>query len=129
MEWILGSGVDDQNAAILWFYGPAGAGKSAIAHNIAERCDLERLLLACFFFSRSDPARSNSKSLIATISYQITINIPGTREKVVTAIERDPLILSRSLETQVAVLIVQSSSSLCASRLRQDISMHRPHDV
>jgi len=107
MDWILGLGADDQNAVILWFYGPAGAGKSAIAHKIAERCELEKLLLACFFFSRSDPARSNSKSLIATISYQIAINIPGTREKVVAAIERDPLILSRSLETQVATLIVE----------------------
>jgi len=99
--------VDDQNAVILWFYGPAGAGKSAIAHNIAERCELEKLLLASFFFSRSDPARSNSKSLIATISYQIAINIPGTREKIAAGVERDPLILSRSLETQVATLIVE----------------------
>jgi len=107
MDWILGLGADDQNAVILWFYGPAGAGKSAIAHKIAERCELEKLLLASFFFSRSDPARSNSKSLIATISYQIAINIPGTREKVVAAIERDPLILTRSLEAQVAALIFE----------------------
>jgi hypothetical protein len=107
MDWIFGLGPDDQNAVILWFYGPAGAGKSAIAHNIAERCELEKLLLASFFFSRSDPARSNSKFLITTISYQIAINIPGTREKVVAAIDRDPLILSRSLETQVAALIVE----------------------
>jgi adenylylsulfate kinase-like enzyme len=43
MDWILGLGVDDQNAVILWLYGPAGAGKSAIAHDIAHRCDLEKL--------------------------------------------------------------------------------------
>ena len=107
MDWILRLGADDQNTVILWFYGPAGAGKSAIAHNIAERCELEKLLLAGFFFSRSDPARSNSKFLITTISYQIAINIPGTREKITAAIERDPLILSRSLEAQVAALIVK----------------------
>jgi hypothetical protein len=107
MDWILGLGSEDQNAVILWFYGPAGAGKSAIAHTIAKRCELEKLLLASFFFSRSDPTRSNSRSLITTISYQITINIPGAREKVVAAIERDPLILSRSLEAQVAALIVE----------------------
>jgi len=76
MNWILGLEEDDRNALILWFYGPAGAGKTAIAHNIAERCDLENLLLASFFFSRSDPARSDPKSLITTIAYQITINIP-----------------------------------------------------
>jgi hypothetical protein len=107
MDWILGHGADDQNAVILWFYGPAGAGKSAITHKIAERCELEKLLLASFFFSRSDPARSNSRSLITTISYQIAINIPGTKDKVVAAMERDPLILSRSLETQVAALVVE----------------------
>ena len=107
MDWILRLGADDQNTVILWFYGPAGAGKSAIAHNIAERCELEKLLLAGFFFSRSDPTRSNSKFLITTISYQIAINIPGTREKITAAIDRDPLILSRSLKAQVAALIVK----------------------
>jgi len=107
MNWILGLGEDDQHAVILWFYGPAGAGKSAIANNIAQRCDFENLLLASFFFSRSDPTRNNSKSFIATIAYQITINIPGTREKVVAAMEQDPLILTRSMEAQVATLIVE----------------------
>ena len=107
MDWILGLGVDDQNAVILWLYGPAGAGKSAIAHDIAHRCHLENLLLASFFFSRSNSARSNAKSLIATISYQIAINIHGTREKIVATIEQDPLILTRSLEAQVTALIVK----------------------
>jgi len=107
MNWILGLGEDDRNAVILWFYGPAGAGKSAIAHNIAERCDLEDLLLASFFFSRSDPTRNHSNSFITTIAYQIAINIPGTREKIVAAIERDPLVLTRSMEAQFSTLIVE----------------------
>ena len=97
--------MDDQNAAILWFRGPAGAGKSAIAYKIAESFSSAKLLLACFFFSRSDPARSNVKSLIATISYQIAINIPETREKIIAAIEHDPLVLTRSLEAQVVALV------------------------
>jgi len=107
MNWILGLGEDDRNAVILWFYGPAGAGKSAIAHNIAKRCDLENLLLASFFFSRSDSTRNNSRSLITTLAYQIAINIPGTRERIVAAIERDPLILTRSMEAQLVSLIVE----------------------
>jgi hypothetical protein len=107
MGWILGLDIDDQRAVILWLYGPAGAGKTAIAHDIAQRCDLEKLLLASFCFSRSDSTRSNAKSLIATIAYQIAINIPGTREKIVATIERDPLILTRSLESQVAALVVE----------------------
>lgn len=106
MHWILGLGADDQNAVILWFYGPAGAGKSAIAQKIAEICDIERLLLASFFFSRSDPTRCDAKSLISTIAYQVTTNFLETREIVVAAIDRDPLIFTRSLEAQVKVLIV-----------------------
>ena len=107
MDWILGLDVDDQKAVILWMYGPVGAGKSAIAHDIAHRCDLEKLLLASFFFSRSDPTHSNAKSFIATICYQIYTNIPGTREKIVGTVEQDPFIFTRSLEAQVTALIVE----------------------
>ena len=107
MDWVLGRDVGDQNAAIMWLYGSAGAGKSAIANSIARRCDFEKLLLAGFFFSRFDPARSTAKSLIATIAYQMAVNIPGTREKIVGMIEQDPLIFTRSLEAQVADLIIE----------------------
>ena len=107
MDWIYGQGVDDQNAFILWLYGPAGAGKSAISHEIARRCHLKKLLLASFFFPRSDPTRSTAKSLIATIAYQIMVNIPGMREKIGRIIEQDPCILTQSLEAQVGSLIVE----------------------
>jgi len=108
MDWIRGLGIDDRNTAVLWMYGPAGAGKSAIAHKIAELCVLHNLLLATFFFSHSDATRNNSKSLIATIAYQIAISdIPWAREKIFATIERDPLILTQSLEAQVTALIVE----------------------
>ena len=106
MDWILRLNVDDQNAAIMWLYRPAGAGKPAIMHAIARRCDLQKLLLASFF-SRSDPARSTTKSLIATIAYQIVINIPRMGEMIFNTIGRDPLILTRSLEAQVTALVVE----------------------
>ena len=108
MDWIYGQGVYDQNAFILWLYGSAsGAGKSAISHEIARRCHLKKLLLASFFFSCSDPTRSTAKSLIATIAYQIMVNIPGMREKIGHIIEQDPCILTQSLEAQVGSLIVE----------------------
>jgi hypothetical protein len=107
MDWIAGLWEADREAVILWFYGPAGAGKSAIARKIAELCNLEKLLLASFFFSRSDPARSNATPLIATIAYQIAINFPETRGKMAATIERDPLVLTRSLESQAAALVVE----------------------
>ena len=107
MDWISGVWDEHSEAVILWFYGPAGSGKSAIGRRIAELCDWEKRLLASFFFSRGDPTRINATSLIATIAYQIAINLPHTREKMVAAIERDPLILTRSLEAQSVALVVE----------------------
>ena len=53
MNWVLGK--ENTNSLILWLNGAAGAGKSAIAQRIAELCHEADILLATFFFSRSDP--------------------------------------------------------------------------
>jgi hypothetical protein len=103
MEWVR---EEDGEAVILWFNGPSGAGKSTITRKIAELCDLNNLLLATFYFARADASRNNPKSLIATIAYQIAINLPETRGKIFAAIDRDPLVFTRSLEAQVAALVV-----------------------
>ena len=104
MKWIKWEG--DLDAFIMWVYGPAGAGKSAIAQTIAEMCEEKMILLASFFFSRNDPSRSNVNTLIATIAYQITLNLPKVRDAIIGAIERDPLIFSKSLAVQFKSLIV-----------------------
>ena len=104
MRWIKWG--EDIEAFIMWVYGPAGAGKSAIAQTIAEMCEQEMILLASFFFSRNDPSRSTSKPLVATIAYQITLNLPQVRGAILAAIEHDPLIFSKSLAVQVKSLIV-----------------------
>src|SRR6266581_2883083 len=75
MNWIRGLETEDLNALIMWLYAAAGAGKSAIAQTIAELCHAENILLAAFFFSRSDPSRNNAKSLVASIAYQIATNL------------------------------------------------------
>jgi hypothetical protein len=87
----------------MWVYVPAGSGKSAIAQTIAEMCEQEMILLASFFLSRNDPSRSTANPLIATIAYQITLNLPDVRNAVLEAIERDPLIFSKSLAVQVSL--------------------------
>ena len=104
MKWIKWE--EDLYAFIMWVYGPAGAGKSAIAQTIAKMCEDEMILLASFFFSRNDPSRSNVNALVATIAYQITLNLPDAREAILGVIECDPLIFSKSLAIQVKSLIV-----------------------
>ena len=107
MDWIRGLDPETRNALVMWLYGPAGSGKSAIGRSIAERCYEEGILLASYFFSRSDPTRNHGRSFIATIVYQISIHFPDIRDHLVGTIHRDPLIFTRSLDAQILALIVE----------------------
>jgi len=123
MRWIKWEG--DLNSFVMWVYGPAGAGKSAIAQTIAEMCEREMILLASFFFSRNDPSRSNVNSLIATLAYQITLNLPDVRDAIISAIEHDPLIFSKSFAVQMETLIVTPLQPLTEAGFFNDSSSRR----
>ncbi|KAF8152372.1 hypothetical protein B0H34DRAFT_800822 [Crassisporium funariophilum] len=104
MRWVEEA---SDSVGILWLYGPAGAGKSAIAQNIAELCSKFGLLLGTFFFSRIAPLRKDETRLIASIAYQLAISVPETREFINKAVEKDPSIFERSLEAQMETLVVR----------------------
>jgi hypothetical protein len=99
----------------MWLYGPAGAGKSAIAQTIAERCHARHILLASFFFSRTDPKRNNEKSLIASVAFQIALNLPEAKDAIETAVKDDPAIFHRSVQAQFTRLILEPLSKLSAT--------------
>ena len=83
------------------------------------------ILLASFFFSRNDPSRSTVKPLIATIAYQITLNLPHIRDSILEAIERDPLIFSKSLAVQFKSLIVAPLQLLAVTGFFRDPTSRR----
>ncbi|KAF9552638.1 hypothetical protein CPC08DRAFT_768154 [Agrocybe pediades] len=114
-DWVLGCDPATSDKLVMWLYGPAGAGKSAIAQSVAERLDFEGRLLASFFFSRSDSTRNHSRSLIATLAYQIHCNIPSVQPKIISAIDNDPLIFERTLLAQFATLILDPLRELAES--------------
>jgi len=101
---------------ILWMYGPAGAGKSAIAKTIAEMCANVGLLAASFFFSRTAPGRNVKTFLISTLAYQLSITIPAMRDYVADAIGRDPTIFSQSLLAQITKLIIEPLNGIVSNR-------------
>ena len=111
----------DTNAFVLWLYGAAGAGKSAIAQTIAEVCHELKLLLASFFFSRSAPLRCISKHFFSSIAYQMVKAIPATRGFVESAIERDPLIFQQSLEDQYLALVFHPLLSLVETEVDEQV--------
>jgi pantothenate kinase-related protein Tda10 len=81
MQWVDEPhiGADD---LILWLFGAAGAGKSAIAKRIAEIASQKGLLIATFFLSRTPLTRSNKDRLVATLAYQLALSIPNTRSHI-----------------------------------------------
>ena len=94
-------------ALILWLYGAAGAGKSAITHSLAEICEKDGFLLATFFFWKTVAERSTIDRFIATIAYQITYAIPLLRPIVENALESDPMIFQKSIDTQLFILVIE----------------------
>jgi hypothetical protein len=94
-----------QSKNVLWLYGPAGAGKSAIAQTIAELCANLGLLVASFFFFRTSTSRNNEKRLVASIAYQLALSILETRPFIESAIHLDPSIFDKSVETQLEALV------------------------
>ncbi|KAF8815723.1 hypothetical protein BYT27DRAFT_7192458 [Phlegmacium glaucopus] len=111
MQWIQDV---EESEHVLWLYGSAGAGKSAIAQTIAEMCAKWGLLVASFFFSRLSPSRNNEKHLIASIAYQLALSIPATRIYVEAAVQSDPAVFDKSLDTQIEMLIIQPLKNACA---------------
>ncbi|PPQ88276.1 hypothetical protein CVT25_005439 [Psilocybe cyanescens] len=105
-DWISGLNGDTRDALIMWLHGAAGAGKSAIAQTIAEILHGQHFFLATFFFSRNDPQRGAAKWLVTTLVYQLATKLPQVfRERVALTLEQDPLIVTKSLETQFMALV------------------------
>jgi len=123
MKWIKWE--EGLDAFIMWVYGPAGAGKSMIAQTIADMCKEEMILLASFFFSRNDPSHSDVNRLIATIAYQITLNLPQVRGGILGAIEREPLIFFKSLAVQFKSLIMSPLQPLAEAGFFDEPTSHR----
>ncbi|CAA7267682.1 unnamed protein product [Cyclocybe aegerita] len=104
MDWTRNSTPEE---SILWFHGPAGAGKSAICKTFAENCRDAKMLLSASFLSRATTGQNYNRPLIPTIAYQLACAIPPILSHIDQAILLDPFIFSRELETQVSALIIQ----------------------
>ncbi|KAF4609674.1 hypothetical protein D9613_012029 [Agrocybe pediades] len=109
MGRIVGQSQDTPVKPFLWLNGAAGAGKSAIAQSIVERCVEQGLRVASFFFSRSDSTRNHAKPLVATLAYQLYQSFPGTevQAEIVSTIIKEPLIFTKQIQQQFTALVVQ----------------------
>ncbi|KAJ3502685.1 hypothetical protein NMY22_g18506 [Coprinellus aureogranulatus] len=81
---------------ILWIFGYAGCGKSAIAQTIAEEFAQQGRLAACFFFFRGAGDRSGVSRFATTVASQMVAAFPATRPLVEAVVKSHPWLLSHS---------------------------------
>ncbi|KAJ7881675.1 hypothetical protein B0H13DRAFT_1470569, partial [Mycena leptocephala] len=103
------SSEDDPKSQILWLYGRAGAGKSAIAQALCHKIEAEGRLGGSFFFKQGHPSRGNGNKLFITIAYQLSQRKGNTALKnaILHAVQENPSLLHRSLSVQLQSLIVE----------------------
>src|SRR5277367_780927 len=77
MHWVCKS-ESEREGFMMWLFGPAGAGKSAIPKRIAEIAAEKGLLITAFFCSRTSSTRGTKNCLVATLAYQLALSIPDT---------------------------------------------------
>jgi len=123
MDWVKDA---DKVAMFLWLYGPAGAGKSAIAQTIAELLEEAGLLAAAFFFSRNAAGRNDKTPLVATLVYQLIKSIPEIRAHVRKAVEQDPALFSCSVQAQIQTLIIKPLNAVANDETLAPTLLFRP---
>ena len=101
-DWIKTS---EGKSHILWLYGSAGVGKSAIAQTIAEHCLTTNKLGAAFFFRRGEPQLSDANRLFPTLAWQLMSSMPEIKVHISAFMEDDSFLPTRSIQTQFEQLI------------------------
>jgi hypothetical protein len=92
--------------SLLWLYGSAGIGKSAIAQNFAVNCHNEGNFGASFFFKRGDPRRGNWRGVYPTLAYQLASSFGALQSQIQRAVENDKLVVGQAMRHQFQKLLV-----------------------
>jgi hypothetical protein len=95
-------------------YGPAGAGKTTIAHTISKLFDDEELLAFSCFFSRRSPGRNNIRKFLPSFAYQLACSIPSIHDALQLAL-RKRNIFDISFRDQCKALIATPLKSIKAT--------------
>jgi hypothetical protein len=111
LDWI--SSWEKNSTSIMWLSGESRVLTSLIARSTAEFCGSDQQKnSSTFFFSKSDPSRNSAKHFVASLAYGIIQSIPASRGVITQAVEKDPLILSGSIEKQFDKLILEPLNQL-----------------
>ncbi|KAF5350097.1 hypothetical protein D9756_009167 [Leucocoprinus leucothites] len=99
-----GRGASDPDKALFWIDGPAGVGKSSIGQSCAEILGKENRLGAAVFFSRPN-GRDDPSRLFTSIAYRLATQFDPYREIVEQRIQKDPTVVTLSMQNQFRELL------------------------
>ncbi|KAJ7120360.1 hypothetical protein C8R44DRAFT_672130 [Mycena epipterygia] len=112
-EWAVKShSGSDSDFSMLWLYGPAGAGKSAIMQTLCVRLQDAGLLSGSFFFKRGHASRGNAQALFSTLAYQLALHDRRLKDPISRSAGDDPSVVGRGMDVQLHKLIVEPCQSL-----------------
>ncbi|KIK35362.1 hypothetical protein CY34DRAFT_587433, partial [Suillus luteus UH-Slu-Lm8-n1] len=87
-EWVNSTG--DNVPCVLWLSGPAGTGKSAIAHTIAKWFEDMGGLGSCYSFDRQREADRRHEKIFSTIARDLADRDPEMRRALADAVKTAP---------------------------------------
>jgi hypothetical protein len=108
-DWATGVN-SDQSQHLLWMWGPAGVGKSALAQTCAEKVKEEGALGAAFFFSIN--GRRDHRPFFVTLAYQLSTVLPDYRSVLDATVYNDKALVTKKMAAQFDSLIVQPVQGL-----------------
>ncbi|KAG9123473.1 hypothetical protein FRC07_014898 [Ceratobasidium sp. 392] len=102
VDWCLRS---DASENLLWIYGQAGLGKSAIATSLCQQLDKDRRLAASFFCKRDDVQRRDPQRVLTTVIHGLALQDSSYAKAVITAIQRDGSLCSSPMQSLYEKLV------------------------
>ncbi|KAJ7491470.1 hypothetical protein B0H11DRAFT_1009382 [Mycena galericulata] len=97
----------DSVHSIMWLYGPAGAGKSAVMQTLCQQFQDAGRLGGSFFFKRQDKICGHAKKLFVTLAFQLALHSSELRSAISQRVEADPSVLGRGMDVQLRTLILE----------------------
>jgi hypothetical protein len=94
----LNSRVHEEDMKIIWLFGAAGSGKTAIMQTLAETL-APQVVVATLFLSRKD-MRDDARRIFPSLAYELAVAHSGYRNHVEEQMTLDPDVLSLSLDEQ-----------------------------
>ncbi|KAF8327433.1 uncharacterized protein EI90DRAFT_3018172 [Cantharellus anzutake] len=103
MSWCRNTGNSEKR--VLLVTAVAGAGKTSLAHSIAEECSKGGMLLLSFFFKAGEQSRPDH--LFSGMARSLATHDPTYRSYLISTIQKDPTLATASFLMQFEKLVAE----------------------